>query len=29
MKNLFVIMRSFILCFYAGYGWCDDSINIK
>ncbi len=28
MKNLFVIMSSFILCFYAEYGWCDDSTQL-
>lgn len=28
MKNLFVIMSGFILCFYAAYGWCDDSTHL-
>ena len=28
MKNLFVIMSGFILCFYAGYGWCNDSAQL-
>ena len=28
MKNLFVIMSGFILCFYAEYGWCDDPAHL-
>lgn len=28
MKNLFVIMGSFLLCFYTGYGWCNDSMHL-
>ena len=28
MKNLFVIMSGFILCFYAEYGWCDDPTHL-
>ena len=28
MKNLFVIMSGFILCFYAEYGWCDDPTRL-
>ena len=28
MKNLFVIMSGFILCFYAEYGWCNDSTHL-
>jgi len=28
MKNLFVIMSGFILCFYAEDGWCDDPTHL-
>jgi hypothetical protein len=28
MKNLFVIMSGFLLCFYSNYGWCNESIPL-